>query len=169
MDAGCGTGAFAVEAADRGADVLAVDLSPKLVSVARERCAGVASHGSIEFVAGDLLDPAFGEFDYVISMDALIHYEAPVAVTMLGSLAARTRKGIIFTFVPSTPALALMFAVGRCLPKSNDRAPSINLVRHSRLVQQVGANAALAEWRCGRSERVTSGFYTSQALEIVKQ
>ena len=37
LDAGCGTGALAVEAAARGAEVLAIDLSPTLVDLARER------------------------------------------------------------------------------------------------------------------------------------
>ncbi|MCY4182202.1 MAG: methyltransferase domain-containing protein, partial [Gammaproteobacteria bacterium] len=37
LDAGCGTGALAVAAARRGAQVLAIDLSPTLVGLARER------------------------------------------------------------------------------------------------------------------------------------
>ena len=36
LDAGCGTGVLAIEAARRGADVVAVDLSPKLVAHARQ-------------------------------------------------------------------------------------------------------------------------------------
>jgi magnesium-protoporphyrin O-methyltransferase len=39
LDAGCGTGAFAMAAAQRGADVLAIDLSPALVDVAMRRSA----------------------------------------------------------------------------------------------------------------------------------
>ena len=35
LDAGCGTGALSIEAARRGADVVAIDLSPNLVAVAR--------------------------------------------------------------------------------------------------------------------------------------
>ena len=37
LDAGCGTGALAVEAARRGAEVVAIDLSPTLIGLARER------------------------------------------------------------------------------------------------------------------------------------
>ncbi|MEY4258850.1 MAG: magnesium protoporphyrin O-methyltransferase, partial [Pseudomonadota bacterium] len=37
LDAGCGTGALAQEAMRRGAQVLAIDLSPTLVNLARER------------------------------------------------------------------------------------------------------------------------------------
>src|SRR5450631_473311 len=37
LDAGCGTGALAVEAARRGADVVAIDISTTLVGLAKER------------------------------------------------------------------------------------------------------------------------------------
>jgi magnesium-protoporphyrin O-methyltransferase len=48
LDAGCGAGQFAIEAASRGAEVVAVDLSPTLVSLAEERYrAGNSPPGSI--------------------------------------------------------------------------------------------------------------------------
>ncbi len=37
LDAGCGTGALAVEAARRGAEVVAIDVAPTLIEIARER------------------------------------------------------------------------------------------------------------------------------------
>ncbi|HAE00113.1 MAG TPA: magnesium protoporphyrin IX methyltransferase, partial [Rhodospirillaceae bacterium] len=37
LDAGCGTGALSIDAARRGAMVTAIDLSPTLVELARER------------------------------------------------------------------------------------------------------------------------------------
>lgn len=74
LDAGCGTGALAVEAARRGADVVAVDLSATLIDLARSRAAGVTGPGRLVFSAGDMLTPAHGEFDYVVAMDSLIHY-----------------------------------------------------------------------------------------------
>jgi magnesium-protoporphyrin O-methyltransferase len=39
LDAGCGTGALALQAALRGAEVVAIDLSPTLVKLAAERMA----------------------------------------------------------------------------------------------------------------------------------
>lgn len=51
LDAGCGTGALALQAALRGAEVVAIDLSPTLVKLAAERMA--AEHprlpGSVQF------------------------------------------------------------------------------------------------------------------------
>ncbi len=170
LDAGCGPGQFAIEAARRGAAVVAVDLSPSLIAVARERAQRAAPEGAIDFIAGDLLDPAFGTFDHVVSMDALIHYAPPVAADMLGQLATRTRASMIFTFVPRTAALSVMFAVGRCLPRAtNDRAPSVSLVSPAEIKQIVAAEPGLDGWQIGRSERVASGFYISQALEVVRR
>ncbi len=73
LDAGCGTGALAVLAAQRGAQVVAIDLSPTLVGLARERQPAIEGDGSIDFRSGDMLDPALGHFDYVVGMDSLIH------------------------------------------------------------------------------------------------
>ena len=73
LDAGCGTGALAVEAARRGAAVVAIDLAASLVEVARERSpAGLA----IDWRVGDMRDPALGMFDHVVAMDSLIHYRS---------------------------------------------------------------------------------------------
>ena len=57
LDAGCGTGALAVEAARRGADVVAIDLSPKLVELARQRAhQSLPRIGSLDFRSGAMLD-----------------------------------------------------------------------------------------------------------------
>ena len=49
LDAGCGTGALAVEAARRGAYVVAIDVASSLIDVARKRADDVALAGEIEF------------------------------------------------------------------------------------------------------------------------
>ena len=64
LDAGCGTGALAVEAAERGAEVVAIDLSATLVGLARERA---PAHLGIDFRTGDMADPALGRFDFMWS------------------------------------------------------------------------------------------------------
>lgn len=50
LDAGCGTGALSIEAAHRGADVVAIDLSPTLVGLARERAPENLGRGRIELL-----------------------------------------------------------------------------------------------------------------------
>ncbi len=126
LDAGCGTGALSLEAAKRGAKVVAIDLSPTLVGLAKERMAldypNLAT--SIEFRSGDMLDPALGEFDHVVAMDSLIHYGASDIRKALTVLSHRTRHAMLFTYAPRTPLLALMHGMGRLFPKS-DRSPSL--------------------------------------------
>ncbi len=172
LDAGCGTGALAVEAARRGAQVLAIDLSPTLVDLARDRqpaeLTSEHSVGRIDFRAGDMLDPALGEFDYVIGMDSLIHYQTPDAVRVVAGLAKRTRRGLLFTYAPSNPALIAMRAVGRLFPRK-DRAPWIEPVAEATLHRLLAADPELQDWQRGRTERIASGFYTSQALELLRK
>jgi magnesium-protoporphyrin O-methyltransferase len=167
LDAGCGTGALAVEAAHRGAEVLAIDLSPTLVDLARERQPVIRNGGAIDFRSGDMLAPELGMFDYVIGMDSVIHYETGDAVSVLAGLAQRTRIGLLFTYVPSSPALEVFRAVGKLFPRG-DRSPSVVPVAANWLHQRIDDNPHLRGWSRGRTERISSGFYTSQALELVK-
>lgn len=166
LDAGCGTGALSVEAAQRGAQVVAIDVSRSLVQVARDR-AGAAAR-NIRFEVGDMLDPYLGTFDHVVAMDSLIHYRAPDAVQALAGLAARTRTSILFTFAPRTPLLAAMHTVGRIFPRG-DRAPAIEPVGEAALRRLVGNDPGLAGFAPRHSKRIASGFYTSQAMELFKR
>lgn len=166
LDAGCGTGMLAVEAARRGARVTAIDISPTLVGLAGERLPHELGSGSIDFRVGDMLSPDLGRFDHVVSMDSLIHYKAADIVAALAGLARRTDGSIVFTFAPRTPALTLMHAVGKLFPRG-DRAPAIEPVGEATLRRLFGADPVLCRWRVGRTERIVSGFYTSQAMELV--
>ncbi|SEP93514.1 Mg-protoporphyrin IX methyltransferase [Ectothiorhodospira magna] len=166
LDAGCGTGMLSVEAARRGAHVIAIDLSQNLVDMARERAESEdLGTGEITFHVGDYLDPKLGEFDYVVAMDSLIHYQSQDIVQALSVLAARTHAGLLFTFAPRTPALAIMHTVGKVFPKS-DRSPAIEPVAEKTLLRLIAAEPALDGWKPVQTHRISKGFYTSQALEL---
>jgi len=167
LDAGCGTGAFSVAAAARGAEVVAIDLSPTLVNLARERLPPQLDAGRIEFRTGDMSDAALGLFDHVVAMDSLIHYNAADVVRVLSGLAARTSHSIVFTFAPKTPALWTMWIVGRLFPRK-DRAPALEPVSESDIRRLIARTPQLESWRVGRTQRIASGFYKSQAMELVK-
>lgn len=165
LDAGCGTGALALEAMQRGAEVVAIDLSPTLVQLGRERNATLQPYGlggSIEYLSGDMLDDALGQFDHVVAMDSVIHYDTPDIANAISRLAARTRGSVLFTIAPSSPLLSVAHTLGRFFPRS-DRSPALTPVSQARLraalVQRLGG------WKEGRSQRISSGFYTSQAWE----
>jgi magnesium-protoporphyrin O-methyltransferase len=166
LDAGCGTGALSIEAARRGARVVAIDLSPTLVEVAQQRIPADLEGAAIEFRSGDMLDPKLGTFDFVVAMDSLIHYRPLDTCRIVAGFAARTREALLVTFAPKTPALALMHAVGRLFPRG-DRAPAIEPVGERRLRRLLLSDEGLECWQPGRSQRVASGFYTSQALEMI--
>lgn len=168
LDAGCGTGALALEAAKRGAHVVAIDISPQLVALAKDRTAALQGAGTVDFRVGDMFDPALGRFDHVVAMDSLIHYQPQDTVRVLAGLAERTSGSLAFTFAPRTPLLAAMHAVGRIFPRS-DRAPSIVPVGEATLRRLVVREAGLAAWRPGRDRRIASGFYTSHALELTRR
>ncbi|NOT69956.1 MAG: magnesium protoporphyrin IX methyltransferase [Hyphomicrobium sp.] len=175
LDAGCGTGALAREAARRGADVVAIDIAPSLVNVARDRASDAVpdpqfdtGKGRVEFLVGDMLDPALGRFDHIVAMDSLIHYRTPDMVAMIAALAARTNHSIHFTFAPGTRALMAMRAVGRLFPQG-DRAPAIEPVEEQVLRRALQANTALSGWTPGPNQRVSRGFYKSEAMTIARE
>ena len=167
LDAGCGTGALALDAARRGAHVIAIDLSPQLVDVARRRVAELtaaeAVTGHIDWHSGDMLDSGLGVFDHVVAMDSLIHYDETDMVRILESWSQRTRQSMLFTFVPRNPLLVVMRSMGSLFPRSN-RAPWIEPVAEKSLRARL-ANG-VPQFDAQRTQRVASGFYTSQALEL---
>lgn len=167
LDAGCGTGALANEAAHRGARVVAVDLAGSLVAHARERAAHLPGNQP-DFRVGDMLDESLGEFDHVVAMDSLIHYRAEDIVDALARVAARCRNSMIITVAPRTPLLAAMHAVGRLFPRS-DRAPAIEPLAEARLRRLIAAEPRLAGFAPGRHRRIQRGFYTSQAYEWLRR
>ncbi len=167
LDAGCGTGALAVEAASRGAHVTAIDLSASLVALARERAPRDVA-GRIAFAVGAMTDASLGQFDYVVAMDSLIHYPAPDMARTAARLAERAESSVLFTFAPRTPLLSLMHAAGKLFPRA-DRAPAIEPVSKRGITRRLQADPSLTAWHVARDGRVNSGFYMSHALELVRR
>ena len=153
LDAGCGTGAATAELAARGADVTAIDISPKLVEIARARLPEALA-GRVAFRAGDMLAANLGRFDHVIAMDSLIYYTRPDLEGALDALSARAGS-VVFTVAPRTPLLMAMWHMGRMLPRA-DRSPS--MIPHDwRRMNVAGLS---------RVGRVSRGFYISECLRV---
>jgi magnesium-protoporphyrin O-methyltransferase len=159
LDAGCGTGALAVEAAKRGAKVTAIDVSPSLISIAVSRMPEDV-RGRITFLSGDMLEPVLGQFDHIVAMDSLIHYPADTISAAARALSARARRSLIFTVAPATLPLKMMHFVGGFFPRS-DRAPAIVPVAPKAIRKAVGG--------AGREARIRGGFYISHAMEVAKR
>ena len=167
LDAGCGTGALALELANKGALVTAVDLSPNLIELAKSRIPE-SDRQNIQFYAGDMLDEVYGDFDYVIGMDSMIHYCAKDMLVVLEKLSSRVSEKILFTFAPSTLPLELMIRVGRLFPR-RDRAPFIEPISQTRLHQSIQESPWFIDWEVPYTNLVSSGFYKSQLMELKKQ
>ncbi len=165
LDAGCGTGALSLEAARRGAEVVAIDVSATLVGLAAERTGTIEGGGSIDFRVGDMLDPSLGHFDHVVAMDSLIHYGAADIARALAALGERTTGSVVFTVAPRTALLTVMHAAGKLFPKG-DRAPAIVPITLGALARRVGREPLLADFALARTHRVNSGFYLSNAIEL---
>jgi magnesium-protoporphyrin O-methyltransferase len=162
LDAGCGTGTLAMELVARGADVLAIDISPSLIANAQERLPRDSGPGKVRFAVGDMLDPAHGRFDYVVAMDSLIHYEGADIARTLGALSQRTRESVVFTVAPRTWPLMMMWSVGKLFPRG-DRSPAIAPISQTSLERALARQNV--NLKIGRAHRVSRGFYISQALE----
>jgi magnesium-protoporphyrin O-methyltransferase len=161
LDAGCGTGAMTEELAKRGAEVVAIDISPQLVGIARRRIPE-SLHAHIEFTAGDMLSPELGRFDHVMAMDSMIYYRDDDLGKAIAHLSDRVTRSIVFTVAPRTPFLMTFFAIGKLFPRS-DRSPT--MIPHS--PRRVARKAALhgASGSLEEIGRVSRGFYISTCLE----
>ena len=160
LDAGCGTGAMAVELAQRGAEVVAVDISPALVDIAELRMPPELAP-QITWVKGDMLDQTNGRFDHALAMDSMIYYSAADIAGLLDKAAQRVNGKFVFTVAPRTPALMAMWRIGKLFPRA-DRSPVMipqTTAAIAQALRKTGVKGRLAE-----ADQIKSGFYISKAL-----
>ena len=103
LDVACGTGVVAVTAARHGADVTALDLTPELLSVARDNAqiAGVA--GSWHEGDGETLPFDLDSFDVVVSQYG--HMFAPRPDVAVAEMLRVLRPGGVLAFSTWPPEL----------------------------------------------------------------
>ena len=135
LDIGCGTGSFSRRLAERSQHVLAIDLSPEMIRIARERS---AKFSNIDFQVADVLNLPFDieSFDCIATIATLHHL--PLA-EMLFKLKTALKPGgvllILDLFEPegATDAVLNLLALpvsvglrlihqGRFLPQRAERA-----------------------------------------------
>ena len=161
LDAGCGAGQMTAELAARGAQVVAIDISPSLVGIARQRLPHDLT-ARVDFRTGDMLGAGLGRFDHVMAMDSLIYYTQTDIAAALHNLGRRTSGSIVFTVAPRTALLMAMWRMGQLFPRA-DRSPTMVPHAPARLTKALAAQSAPGTLTA--LDRVTSGFYISQAME----
>jgi len=162
FDAGCGTGVLSRKLEERGAEVVGVDISNKLIEVAKKRS---GSHSNIEYFVGDMKEKSFGNFDYIIAMDSLIHYSTEDVVSSIADFSKRTNNSVLFTVIPSTLTLRTKLRLGKLFPKS-ERSPEVVPIDWGQLqeLEALKINASLE-----KIKRVKSFFYVSEAWELANR
>jgi ubiquinone/menaquinone biosynthesis C-methylase UbiE len=94
LDVGCGTGATlaALVTARPGLEAHGVDLSPRMVEVARERLGGLAA---VEVADAERLPLPDASVDLVTCVDSLHHYPDPAAALAEMRRVTRTGGGLV--------------------------------------------------------------------------
>ena len=159
LDAGCGTGTLSRMLDERGAEVVGVDISDKLIDVAKNRS---ATYKNIEYFAGDMKEQSFGNFDYIIAMDSLIHYSLEDAISSIAEFSKRANNSVLFTIIPSTFVLRTKLQLGKYFPKS-ERSPEVVPIELDKLrqLEAIKSNASLR-----KIARIKRFFYVSEAWEL---
>ena len=162
LDAGCGTGALSRMLDERGAEVVGVDISDKLIEVAKNRS---GSNSNIEYFSGDMKEESFGNFDYIIAMDSLIHYSTEDVTLSLVDFSKRANISVLFTIIPSTFVLRTKLRLGKLFPKS-ERSPEVVPIGWGQLrrLEALEVNASLE-----KIKRIKSFFYVSEAWELANR
>jgi len=166
LDAGCGPGQLSIELAQRGAQVLGIDISSNLIEIAKKRLPEKFKK-NLKFETSDMVKDN-GKFDYIILMDSLIHYPEKDTVHLLESLLKNTNEKILFTLVPSNLVLSLKLKIGRFFPKT-DRSPTLSPLNTDTFIKSY-QNKFEKEFKASIASvgKVVDFFYTSEVLELKK-
>jgi 2-polyprenyl-3-methyl-5-hydroxy-6-metoxy-1,4-benzoquinol methylase len=88
LDLGCGEGVYAIEAALRGAEVVALDVRTQRMDLGAA-CAARHGLGTVRFIQDDVrrvTRKAYGEFDVVYALGLLYHLDAPDVFSVLENI-----------------------------------------------------------------------------------
>jgi SAM-dependent methyltransferase len=124
LDVACGTGNAALLAAARGADVVGVDVSERLVAVARQRADESALFA--EFLVGDALalPVADASFDIVLSVFGVIFAADPAqAAREVARVLRCDGRAYITAWIPAGPINAMLTVFGRAVGRATGAAP----------------------------------------------
>jgi ubiquinone/menaquinone biosynthesis C-methylase UbiE len=97
LDVGGATGAFSVPLAKRGFHLTHLDLSPEMLTIAREKAKGMENIDFVEGKASDLSRFSDRSFDLVLNLDGAISFSGTQALKAIQESCRVTRKKVILT------------------------------------------------------------------------
>jgi ubiquinone/menaquinone biosynthesis C-methylase UbiE len=117
LDAGAGTGRFAIYLAKMGKRVIAFDQSAEMLEVAKKKSREQGVSDMIEFVQGDIESLPFDEkqFDAIISIHVLVHFESDEKIISEFARVIKPSGTIVFDLSESRAAKLYHFIRNRVL------------------------------------------------------
>jgi len=119
LDYGCGNGGFSMILARRGARVLGIDISPKLIEQARASATEMRRNGIAPgFLVGDALETPFRDasFDYVVGNGVLHHLDLEKAFAEIARVLKPRGMAVFMEPMYSHP---LLWLVRRLTPNTH--------------------------------------------------
>lgn len=117
LDAGTGTGRFALFLAKKGKKVVAFDQSAEMLEVAKKKSKEQGVSDMIEFVQGDIESLPFGDkrFDAIVSIHVLVHFESDEKIISEFGRVIKPGGTIVFDLAESRIARFYHFLRNRIL------------------------------------------------------
>jgi len=162
-DAGCGVGSLSLPLAERGATVVASDISAAMVEEAAKRAASAGLSERATFSTSDL-EAISGKFDTVTCIDVMIHYPQEKMAEMVSGLASKADKRLIISFAPDTWYYRALKSFGELFP-----GPSKTTRAYLHTEEAVVAAIRNAGFKISRTEMTGTNFYFSRLLEATKE
>ncbi len=159
-DAGCGVGSLSIPLAQAGAQVLASDISEKMVQEAQLKSREIlGDNNQATFIVQDL-EALTGKYHTVICLDVLIHYPTEEATKMITHLTSLSEQRIILSFAPKTLCLTLLKKIGEFFPGPSKTTRAYQH-RERDLIKTLEDNGFVVE----RTSMTSTRFYFSRILE----
>lgn len=107
LEVACGTGRFSVMLANRGADVVGLDISGPMLQQGRQKAASVGVEGTLEFMRGDAARLPFPDdhFDTVLAMR--FFHLADTPAKFLSEMARVSKNQVFFDTFNATSTRSL--------------------------------------------------------------
>lgn len=159
LDAGCGTGLFSIAMAQRGFEVMAVDIAPRMVEAAQAIAQHEGVADRVRFRVGDI-ERVSTRFDAIVCFDVLVHYPRQPFERLCTFLAQQCDGPFIFTHAPYERYFAWLHRIGGWFPKGHRRT-EIQM-----MPDEVVANSlAKVGMQIRRTADISHGFYHVRLVE----